>query len=213
MDALVRDIRYALRSWRRAPGPIAAALAALALGIGANTAIFSIVSGVLLRPLPYQNPERLVMVWQDMRARGGPQRDWISPGLFVEWQQRGTMFEHLAAVRGWAPNLTGVDEPERLRGAAVSPAYFAALGVPPAAGRAFTDEDDQPNGAPVAMISDALWARLFNRDPGLVGRAILLDGQPTTVVGIMPRGFRRRSSPRTSGARSGSIRRTRRARL
>jgi predicted permease len=189
MDALVRDIRYALRSWRRAPGPIAAALAALALGIGANTAIFSIVSGVLLRPLPYQNPERLVMVWQDMRARGGPERDWISPGLFVEWQQRGTMFEHLAAVRGWAPNLTGVDEPERLRGAAVSPAYFAALGVPTVAGRAFTEEDDQPNNAPVVMISDALWARLFNRDPGLVGRAILLDGQAATVVGIMPQGF------------------------
>jgi len=189
MDALARDIRYALRSWRRAPGAIAAAVAALALGIGANTAIFSIVSGVLLRPLPYQNPERLVMVWQDMRARGGPGRDWISPGLFVEWQQRATMFEHLAAVRGWAPNLTGVDEPERLRGAAVSPAYFDALGVPPAQGRTFTAADDVPNGPPVAIISDALWARLFNRDPSLVGRTIALDGQPTTVVGIMPFAF------------------------
>jgi putative ABC transport system permease protein len=189
MDALIRDIRYALRSWRRAPGPIAAAIAALALGIGANTAIFSIVSGVLLRPLPYQNPERLVMVWQDMRARGGPQRDWISPGLFVEWRQRGTMFEQIAAIRGWTPNLTGVDEPERLRGAAVSPAYFAALGVAPAAGRALTEADDVPNGAPVVMISDALWSRLFNRDAGLVGRTILLDGQPTTVVGVMPAGF------------------------
>jgi len=189
MDALIRDIRYALRSWRRAPGPIAAAIAALALGIGANTAIFSIVSGVLLRPLPYQNPERLVMVWQDMRARGGPQRDWISPGLFVEWRQRGTMFEQIAAIRGWTPNLTGVDEPERLRGAAVSPAYFAALGVAPAAGRALTEADDVPNGSPVVMISDALWSRLFNRDAGLVGRTILLDGQATTVVGVMPAGF------------------------
>ena len=189
MDALLRDIRYALRSWRRAPGPIAAAVGALALGIGANTAIFSIVSGVLLRPLPYQNPERLVMVWQDMRARGGPQRDWISPGLFVEWRQRGTMFEQIAAIRGWTPNLTGVDEPERLRGAAVSPAYFAALGVAPAAGRALTEADDVPNGSPVVMISDALWSRLFNRDAGLVGRTILLDGQATTVVGVMPAGF------------------------
>src|SRR5258705_10708653 len=111
MDALVRDIRYALRSWRRAPGPIVAALAALALGIGANTAIFSIVSGVLLRPLPYQNPERLVMVWQDMRARGGPRRDWISPGPFGEWRQRATMFEQIAAGPGWSPNLTRVEQP------------------------------------------------------------------------------------------------------
>src|SRR6185436_4774970 len=116
MDALIRDIRYALRSWRRAPGPIVAALAALALGIGANSTIFSVVAGVLLKPLPYQNPGRLVMVWQDMRARGGPARDWISPGLFVEWQRRATMFESLGAVRGWAPNLTSVAEPERLRG-------------------------------------------------------------------------------------------------
>ena len=189
MDALLRDIRYALRSWRRAPGAIVAALAALALGIGANTAIFSIVAGVLLRPLPYQNPERLVMVWQDMRARGGPARDWSSPGLFVEWRQRGAMFEQLAAVRGWMPNLTGIDEPERLRGAAVSAAYFTALGVPAAVGRTFSEADDRPGGAPLAIISDALWTRLFSRDRAIVGRTILLDGQATSVVGIMPPGF------------------------
>ena len=100
------------------------------------------------------------------------------------------MFEQLAAVRGWTPNLTGIDEPERLRGAAVSAAYFAALGVPPALGRVFTEEDDRPGGPPVAVISDALWARLFSRDPGLVGRTILLDGQATTVAGIMPAGVR-----------------------
>jgi putative ABC transport system permease protein len=189
MDALLRDVRYALRSWRRAPGPIAAALAALALGIGANTAIFSIVAGVLLRPLPYQNPERLVMVWQDLRARGGPQRDWASPGLFVEWRRRAGVFEHLAAVRGWTPNLTGIDEPERLRGAAVSADYFAALGVAPQRGRIFTEADDQPGGSPLVILSDALWGRLFNRDPALVGRTILLDGQATTVAGVMPASF------------------------
>jgi predicted permease len=189
LDGVRGDVRYALRSWRRAPGPIAAALAALALGIGANTAIFSIVAGVLLRPLPYQNPERLVMLWQDMRARGGPARDWISPGLFVEWRQRAAVFEHIAAVRGWSPNLTGVDEPERLRGAAVSAAYFAALGVTATAGRTFTKQDDQPNAAPVAVISDALWTRRFNQDRGLLGRTVMLDGQATTIVGIMPPAF------------------------
>ena len=189
MDAVLRDIRYALRSWRRAPGPIAAAIVALALGIGANSTIFSVVAGVLLKPLPYQNPERLVMVWQDMRARGGPARDWISPGLFVEWQLRATMFESLGAARGWAPNLTGVDEPERLRGAAVSAGYFTTLGVAPQAGRIFTAEDDRPNSPPVVMIADALWARLFNREPSLIGRTILLDGQATTVIGVMPAGF------------------------
>jgi len=193
MDTFFRDARYALRSWRRAPGAIAAALAALAAGIGAATAIFSVVSGVLLRPLPYQNPERLVMVWQDLRARGGPARDWISPGLFVEWRARGTMFESLAAVRGWGPNLTGplnAGEPELLKGASVSPAYFTALGVPAAHGRVLTDADDRPNGAPVAVISDGLWKRRFRADPAIVGGTIQLDGQATAVVGVMPPGFR-----------------------
>jgi putative ABC transport system permease protein len=189
MDAALRDIRYALRSWRRAPGPTAAAVMALALGIGANSTIFSVVAGVLLKPLPYQNPERLVMVWQDMRARGGPARDWISPGLFIEWQQRATMFESLGAARGWAPNLTGIDEPERLRGAAVSAGYFTALGVAPQLGRIFTVEDDRPGSPAVVIIADSLWARLFNRDPSLVGRTVSLDGQATTVIGVMPKGF------------------------
>jgi putative ABC transport system permease protein len=189
MDAALRDIRYALRSWRRAPGPTAAAVMALALGIGANSTIFSVVAGVLLKPLPYQNPERLVMVWQDMRARGGPARDWISPGLFIEWQQRATMFESLGAARGWAPNLTGIDEPERLRGAAVSAGYFTALGVAPQLGRIFTVEDDRPGSPPVVIIADSLWARSFNRDPSLVGRTVSLDGQATTVIGVMPKGF------------------------
>jgi putative ABC transport system permease protein len=189
MDTFVHDVRTAVRSWRQAPAPTGAALVALALGIGAAIAIFSVVSGVLLRPLPYQNPDRLVMVWQDLRGRGGPARDWISPGLFVEWRQRATVFERLAAIRGWAPNLTGIEEPELLQGAAVSADYFVALGVPPAHGRIFADADDRPGADPVVILSDALWKRSFNANPGLVGRSIQLDGRATTVVGIMPASF------------------------
>ena len=162
----------------------------LALGLGANATVFSIVSGVLLKPLPYADPDRLVMVWQDMRARGGPEREWASPGLFVEWQRRATAFEHLAAVRGWMPNLTGTDEPERLRGAAVSHGYFAALGVPPMLGRVLSEDDDRPEASPVAVVGHALWTRRFGADPTLVGRTILLDGQAVAVVGIMPASFR-----------------------
>ena len=162
----------------------------MALGLGANATVFSIVSGVLLKPLPYADPDRLVMVWQDMRARGGPEREWASPGLFVEWQRRATAFEHLAAVRGWMPNLTGTDEPERLRGAAVSHGYFAALGVPPMLGRVLSEDDDRPESPPVAVVGHALWTRRFGADPTLVGRTILLDGQAVAVVGIMPASFR-----------------------
>lgn len=190
MHGIIRDAVYSWRSWRRTPATLAAALLALALGLGANATVFSIVSGVLLTPLPYQDPDRLVMVWQDMRARGGPEREWASPGLFVEWQRRSTVFEHLAAVRGWTPNLTGTDEPERLRGAAVSHGYFAALGVPPLLGRTFSEEDDQPDAAPLVVLSHALWARRFGSDPTLIGRTLLLDGQPVAVVGVMPASFR-----------------------
>ncbi len=190
MQGLIRDAAFSFRAWRRTPGALAAALIALALGLGANATVFSIVSGVLLKPLPYAEPERLVMVWQDMRARGGPEREWASPGLFVEWQRRATAFEHLAAVRGWMPNLTGTDEPERLRGAAVSHGYFAALGVAPMLGRVFSEDDDRPEAAPVVVVGHALWTRRFGADPTLVGRTILLDGQAVAVVGIMPASFR-----------------------
>ena len=190
MGAVVRDLVYALRSWGRRPGPLAAAIAALALGIGAATAIFSVVSGVLLKPLPYDHPERIVMVWQDMRARGGPAREWASPGLFIDWRDKSSVFEHVGAVRGWQPNVTDVAEPERLRGAAVSQGYFGALGVPAALGRVFTEEDDRPGGPPIAILSHAVWARRFNSDPSIVGRAVSLDGQQTTIVGVMPVSFR-----------------------
>jgi putative ABC transport system permease protein len=169
---------------------MAAAILALALGIGANTAIFSVVGGVLLKPLPYAEPDRLVMVWRDARARGGPEREWASPGHIVDWQERGAAFDQVAAVRGWGPNLTGDGDPERLRGAAVSRAYFEALGVPFAFGRNFTPDEDAPGSAPVVILGHGLWERRFGRDPSIVGRAVVLDGVPATVIGIMPSSFR-----------------------
>lgn len=190
MQGIVRDLVYAWRTWRRTPLALAAAVLALSLGLGATTAVFSIVAGILLKPLPYANPERLVMVWQDMRARGGPEREWASPGLFVEWQRRATVFDNLVAVRGWMPNLTGDGEPERLRGAAVSHQYFTALGVTPLTGRLLSASDDRPDAAPVVLLSHAIWTRRFGSDGTLVGRTITLDGQAIEVVGIMPASFR-----------------------
>jgi putative ABC transport system permease protein len=193
MEGLVHDLRYTVRSWRRHPLAIAAAAGALALAIAAVTAIYSLVAGVLVRPLPYPEPERLVMIWQDLRARGGPERDWISPGLVVEWQRRAPvtgMLAPIGAVRGWQPTLSEGDEPERLRGAAVSEGYFTALGVPARLGRTFTADDDRTGGPPLAILSHGLWTRRFGGEPRVVGRTVRLDGQPTEIVGVMPASFR-----------------------
>lgn len=190
MDALRNDLRHALRTWRRAKGAIAAAILALALGIGANTTIFTVVSALLLKSLPYREPERLVMVWQDSRNEGRSARDWVSPGLFVEWARRSTTLEHFAAVRGWQPNLTAVTEPERLRGALVSASYFDAAGIPAAVGRPFSTSDDRPGAAPVVVLSHGLWSRRFGSQPSIVGQTVMLDGTATEVIGVMPQAFR-----------------------
>lgn len=195
MDSLRLDLSYALRAWRRQPGTTAAAILALALGIGANTTVFSFVSGVLLKPLAYRDPDTLVMVWQDRSATGGSAREVISPGLFVDWSTRATALEGVAAIRNWGPNLTGRDgsgndEPERLSGATVSGAYFATLGIAPEIGRTLTPDDDRPGASTVVVLSNRLWHRRFAADPAVVGRSIQLDGQSVEVVGVMPAPFR-----------------------
>ncbi len=184
------DIRYALRLMRRAPGFTLVAVATLAIGIGANTAIFSIVYALLLRPMPYPAADRLVTVWQDMRARGGPAKEWASPGNYVDWKADTAIFSGVTAVSGWAASLSGMGEPEPLVGEQVTPEYFDVLGVRPALGRGFRPEDGLPDAHRVTIISDGLWARRFGREPGIIGRIVTLSGEPHEIVGVAPAEFR-----------------------
>ena len=180
IEDLMQDVRYSLRTLRKSPGFTAVATLMLALGIGANTAIFSVVNAVLLRSLPYQDPDRLVMVSFAERR-------------FLEWRDQAKAFEQIAAYQIHTADLTGNGEPERLAAGYVSANLFATLGVAPALGRAFTPAEDTVCSAPVVILSDGLWRRRFDGDPQVIGQAITLvtlGGQSRTVVGIMPHGFR-----------------------
>jgi len=189
MDNYFRDLRYAVRMLIKNPGFTVIAVLALALGIGANTAIFSVVNSLLLRPLPYKNPDRLVTLWQDHRARGGPEREWTSPDNFSDWRDKNQVFDHVSAVVGWGPTLTGMGEPEDLIGAAVSHDMFSLLGIEPAQGRSFRPEEDQFGAERVVVLSHGLWSRRFNSDPDLLGKSVTLGGESFTVIGIMPPRF------------------------
>ncbi|MDQ6829893.1 MAG: ABC transporter permease, partial [Gemmatimonadota bacterium] len=186
MDTLVRDLRYALRSLRRNPGFTAIAVSVLALGIAANTAIFSVVNGVLLAPLPYAQPDRVVMLWSHWE--NWPQT-WVSPPELDDYQRGMRGLENVAAFDYGPRNLTGDDSPERVRAAFMSAEIFPALGARAARGRVFTKQDDRLGAARVALISDGLWKRRFASDPSVVGRDIRLSDSVVTVIGIMPAEF------------------------
>ena len=190
MDRLLRDLRYAVRMLAKRPAFTVVAVLALALGIGANTAIFSVVNGVLLRPLPYKEPDRLLMVWEDHTARGGPSTEWTSPPNFADWRDQNNVFDRMAALQAWLPTLTGVGEPEQIPGAAVSHDMFQVLGVEPALGRGFRAEEDRAGGERIVIINHALWQRRFGGDTSILDHTITLNGEAYTVVGVMPEGFR-----------------------
>src|SRR5262245_31704186 len=190
LDTFYQDIRYGLWMMRRNPGFTCVAALTLALGIGANTAIFSVVNAVLLRSLPYQDPDRLVMV-RHYGSHGVS--DLVSGRNFLEWRDQAKTFEQVAAYRTITVDLTGHGAPERLSAGLVSANMFQALGVWPALGRAFTLEEDRAGAAPVVILSDGLWRRRFGADPQVIGQALILGEQSRIVVGIMPHGFR---SPR-----------------
>src|SRR5258707_470072 len=189
MDNLISDIRYSLRMLYKIPAFAAVAVLALALGIGANSAIFSVVISVLFRPLPYRDPQRLTMIWENHQAKGGPEREWASPADLRDWREQLQSFEHVAGLLGWGPTLTGRDEPEDLQGAGVSYDTFDMLGVAPALGRSFTADDDRPGAERVVVLSHRLWQRRFGSDPAIVGKRLTIVGQSYTVAGVMPRGF------------------------
>src|SRR5687768_4683787 len=190
MEELKQDLRIGFRMLRRSPAFAIVAVLTLAIGIGANTAIFSVLRSVLLRPLPYANPEQLVQVWTDHRALGRAEPEWLAPPDFIDFRDGNKTFSAMAAYGGWAPDITSSGDPESLTGMQVSGNYFSMLGASPAAGRLFSMADDDASAPPVVVISHSLWARRFGSDPSVVGRTLTLSGNPWTVVGVLSKDFR-----------------------
>jgi putative ABC transport system permease protein len=188
MESLLQDVKFAARTLRKAPGFAMVAILTVALGIGANSAIFSVVNAVLLRELPFGTPEDLVMVWLDNRVQGFHE-DLTSYPNFVDLRDQNRTLSDLAAFSNRGFSLTGVGDPERLRGAAVSAKFFDVMQVAPLMGRTFRSDEDQPGSPPLAILSHGLWVRRFGGETDLVGRTINLDGAERTVVGVMPPGF------------------------
>src|SRR5262245_26081928 len=188
MEAFLQDIRYALRMLRRSPAFTITAIVTLALGIGGNAAIFSVVSGVLLRPLPYPNANELAMVWMD-NARISLREDWHSYANYADYRSQNTTFTDLAIFNNRSSTLTGDGDPERLIGAHTSSNFFDVLGVRPQYGRAYTKEEDGTAGSNVVVLSYGLWQRRFGGKTDVLNTAISMNGRQIQVVGIMPDGF------------------------
>lgn len=185
MHEFLQDLRYGLRTLWKSPAFTAVAVGTLAIGIGANTAIFSVVDGVLLKPLPYVEPDRIVRVLEKPPGGG---RNGISTLNYLDWQKDNTVFDYMAAQTGDSVTLTGNGEPVQLRAALVSPHYFDIFGIRAVLGRTFAGDEDQPGKDRVAILGHPLWATQFGADPNIVGRTILLDGEPNTVIGVLPAG-------------------------
>jgi len=184
----MQDLRYAIRIMRKSPGFIAVAVLSLALGIGANSAIFSVVNTVLLRPLPYPGSDRLVQVWET-NPRANRWGQGVSYPDVLDWREQNEVFEDVAAFRVWACNITGGDYPEVVPGLLVTSNLFSFLRATPMLGRAFLPEEDQSGRSGVVILRYGLWQRWFGADPGVLGQTVMIEGQNHTVIGIMPPGF------------------------
>jgi putative ABC transport system permease protein len=183
VPTLLQDFRYALRTLVKQPGFTIVSIITLALGIGANTAIFGIVNAVLLRPLPYHEPDRVVMLWSHWTNWD---KTWLSQPELDDYQHQAHALEHVGAFQYASFNLTGTGEPLRVRAAQVQPDVFAALGAQPLAGRLFTNDEDRPGRERVALLGEGLWREQFGGDVAIIGRTISLDGTPYTVLGVLP---------------------------
>lgn len=189
LEQLLQDFVYSLRILRASPGFALTAVLSLALGIGANTAIFTVVNAVLLRPLPFPESDRLVHIWEAKPERGYS-RNVVNGINFLDWRDRTHSFQGMSAFSGGTANLTGTGDPVAVPGMGVSPNFFSVLRVAPALGRSFREQEGVPGQDNVAILSFGLWQSRFGSDPGILGRKIIVDGKPDTVIGVMPPSFR-----------------------
>jgi putative ABC transport system permease protein len=189
LETLLQDVRYGARQLRKNPGFTIVAVLTLALGIGANTAVFSLVDTILLRPLPYRNPAELLLVSETLPQMGGDTEIGVAALEYLDYRDRNRCFVQTGAYEAAGFNLTGEGNPLRVNAAAVSASVFTLLGVPPRLGRFFTADEERFGGAPVAVLSYSLWRRHYGADPGILGKSIKLDEKPYVVVGIMPPSF------------------------
>ncbi|MBO0722240.1 MAG: ABC transporter permease, partial [Blastocatellia bacterium] len=187
VESTLQDLRYAARSLARNPGYTSIAIITLALGIGANTAIFSAVSAALLRPLPYPEPDKLVTVWERLIKENG--RNLVSDADFYDWRERNRVFDNIAAQVGITFDLTEGSEPERINGSRVSSSYFDVLGIKPMLGRSFRPEEELSWAANVVVINHNLWQSRFGADRRVIGRTISLSGESYEVIGVLPPSF------------------------
>ena len=188
METLWQDVRYSLRMLAKNPGFTAVAVLTLALGIGANSAIFSVVNATLLASLPYRQPDRLVMIWEQSPHRPGF-HNVVSPANFLTWQDQNTVFDAVSAFYDFNTNVTGAGEPEQIPAQAVSANVLSLLGAKAALGRTLVPEEGERGKDNVVVLSDGLWKRHFGGDPGVIGKALLMNGESQTIVGVMPPGF------------------------
>ncbi|HEX8894050.1 MAG TPA: ABC transporter permease, partial [Terriglobales bacterium] len=186
MRTITQDVRYALRGLKKNPGFAAVAVLTLALGIGANSAMFSIINAVLLRPLPYHDPQNLVLL-----SEHWPQFPRLSLSYlnYKDWRDQSRSFEAVGAVRNFVMTMTGIDEAERIPAQDVTASLFGLLGVQPELGRPFDATEDKPGARPVVLISRSLWQRRFSSSQNVLGKSITLDNQNYSIIGVMPPGF------------------------
>src|SRR5262245_2862544 len=188
MESLWNDFRYAVRMMAKRPGFAIVAVITLALGIGANSAIFTVINAVVLRPLPYQDPDKIVILSENNFSKGWSQFA-VAPANFLDWRDQNKACAEISAFRCRSFHLTGRGDPERLTGASVSANLFRLLGVTPLIGRAFLEEEDSPGSSKVAIISYGLWQRRFSGVSDITGQTINLSGVTHAVVGVMPANF------------------------
>ena len=191
MQDLLSEFRFSLRSLRHDRAFSAAAIVVLALGIGANTAIFSVVNAVLLRPLPFNDPSRIMQLWHTPPARSFPGLSWfsVSPANYLDWQRQSSSFDHMAAYGFRSFTVGGKERPEAIQAAAVASDFFPLLRTQPLLGRTFAPDEDRPGQGHVVVLGYNLWRDHFASDQGIVGRSILLDGETYSVIGVMPPTF------------------------